>query len=152
VFNITLVVNQGDTAISNSKIVADTPGPGEEKHTIKFAPSPKMSSYLLAMLVGDFVCREGGVDGIPVRACAPPEKNRDDRVRAGNIARGAEVLQQVLRNQISIRKAGSYRVSRFFRGRYGKRGRDYLSGRGAADRSENRVLRLEATCGQRYRA
>src|SRR5215469_877762 len=74
VFRITLIVDKGDTAISNSKMVSDTLGPGENKHTVKFAPSPKMSSYLVAMLVGDFVCREGGVDGIPVRVCSLPEK------------------------------------------------------------------------------
>ena len=74
VFNITLVIDKGDTAISNGKIVSDTPGPGDGKHTLKFAPSPKMSSYLVAMMVGDFACREGGVDGVPVRVCALPEK------------------------------------------------------------------------------
>jgi aminopeptidase N len=74
VFNITMVVDEGDTAISNGKIVSDTPGPGDGKHTLKFSPSPKMSSYLVAMLVGDFVCREGGADGIPIRVCSLPEK------------------------------------------------------------------------------
>jgi aminopeptidase N len=74
VFNITLIIDKGDTAISNSKIVGDSPGPGEGKHTLKFAPSPKMSSYLVAMMVGDFVCREGGVDGIPIRVCSLPEQ------------------------------------------------------------------------------
>lgn len=73
-FNITLVVDKGDVAISNSKITSDTPGPGDGKHTVKFAPSPKMSSYLVAMLVGDFVCREGGTDGIPIRVCSLPEQ------------------------------------------------------------------------------
>ena len=74
VFNITLIIDKGDTAISNSKIISDTPGPGDGKHTLKFAPSPKMSSYLVAMLVGDFVCREGGADGIPIRVCSLPEQ------------------------------------------------------------------------------
>jgi aminopeptidase N len=74
VFNIALVVDKGDMAISNGKVISDTPGPGEGKHTVKFSPSPKMSSYLVAMLVGDFVCREGGVDGIPMRVCSLPEK------------------------------------------------------------------------------
>lgn len=74
VFNITLVIDKSDTAISNGKIVSDTPGPGDGKHTLKFAPSPKMSSYLVAMLVGDFVCREGAADGIPIRVCSLPEK------------------------------------------------------------------------------
>jgi aminopeptidase N len=74
VFRVTLVVDMGDTAISNGKIASDTPGPGEGKHTLKFSPSPKMSSYLVAMLVGDFVCREGGADGIPIRVCSLPEQ------------------------------------------------------------------------------
>lgn len=74
VFNITLIVDKGDTAVSNSKIVSDTPGPGDGKHTLKFSPSAKMSSYLVVMLVGDFVCREGGADGIPIRVCSLPEQ------------------------------------------------------------------------------
>jgi aminopeptidase N len=74
IFNITLIVDKGDTAISNGRIVSDTPGPGEDKHTLKFSPSPRMSSYLVAMLVGDFACREGGADGIPIRVCSLPEK------------------------------------------------------------------------------
>ena len=74
VFRVTLIVDKGDTGISNGHIVSDTPGPGDEKHTLKFSPSPKMSSYLVAMMVGDFQCLEGGADGIPIRVCAVPEK------------------------------------------------------------------------------
>jgi aminopeptidase N len=74
VFRITLIVDQGDTAISNGRTVSDTPGPGEGKHTLTFSPSPKMSTYLVAMMVGDFACLEGGADGIPIRVCAVPEK------------------------------------------------------------------------------
>jgi aminopeptidase N len=74
VFQIALVIDKGDTAISNGKIVSDTPGPTEGKHTVKFSPSPKMSSYLVVMLVGDFVCREGAADGIPIRVCSLPEQ------------------------------------------------------------------------------
>src|SRR5271165_6424105 len=48
-FTITAIVDKGDIAISNGEIVSDTPGPGD-KHTIKFSPSPKMSSYLVACL------------------------------------------------------------------------------------------------------
>jgi aminopeptidase N len=74
VFRIALVVDKGDTAISNGKIVSDTPGPGNGKHTLQFSDSPKMSSYLVAMMVGDFACIGGGADGIPIRVCAVPEK------------------------------------------------------------------------------
>jgi aminopeptidase N len=74
VYRITLVVDKGDTAISNGRIVSDTPGPGDGRHTLRFSPTPKMSTYLVAMMVGDFQCIEGGADGIPIRVCAVPEK------------------------------------------------------------------------------
>ncbi len=72
-FDITAIVDKGDTAISNGKIVADTAGPGD-KHTIKFSTSPKMSSYLVALTVGDWVCSSGEQDGIPLRVCTVPGK------------------------------------------------------------------------------
>ncbi|HEY2459311.1 MAG TPA: M1 family metallopeptidase [Candidatus Acidoferrum sp.] len=74
VFNITLIIDKSDTAISNGHILSDKPGPGDAKHTVTFSPSPKMSSYLVAMMVGDFSCREGAADNIPIRVCAVPEK------------------------------------------------------------------------------
>jgi aminopeptidase N len=74
VFRIAIAVDNGDIAISNTKIISDIPGPAEGKHTVQFAPTPKMSSYLVAMLVGDFQCLSGSVDEIPIRVCAVPEK------------------------------------------------------------------------------
>jgi aminopeptidase N len=74
VFRIALVVDKADMAISNGMIVSDTSGPGNGKHTLQFSDSPKMSSYLVAMMVGDFACITGGADGIPIRVCAVPEK------------------------------------------------------------------------------
>ncbi len=73
-FDISLVVDKGDTAISNGKIVSDTPGPGAEKHTLKFAATPRLSSYLVAMLMGDFQCISGSSDGTPIRVCSTPGK------------------------------------------------------------------------------
>lgn len=73
-FNITLIIPDRDTAISNSKILSDTPGPTAGEHTVRFATSPKISSYLVAMLVGNFKCLSGGADGIPIRVCAPPKQ------------------------------------------------------------------------------
>ncbi len=75
-FDITIVADKTDTAISNSKIVSDAPGPGENKQTIHFAVTPKMSTYLVAMLVGQFECAEGSADGIPIRACGVPGKKQ----------------------------------------------------------------------------
>jgi aminopeptidase N len=73
-FDVSLVVPQGDTAISNTNIVSDTPGPGSGEHTIRFDRTPKMSTYLVAFLVGDFTCLAGESDGVPIRACATPDK------------------------------------------------------------------------------
>jgi aminopeptidase N len=58
-FDVSLMIDTGDTAISNGRQISDTPGPETGKHTVVFARTPKMSSYLVALLVGDFVCRSG---------------------------------------------------------------------------------------------
>lgn len=70
-FDITLVVDAGDTAISNAAIVSDTPA-GTGRHAIRFGTTKKMSTYLVALLVGDFQCISGQADGIPIRVCATP--------------------------------------------------------------------------------
>src|SRR5260370_26518926 len=59
--------------ISNGAIAGDTKA-GAGKHAIRFATTPRLSTYLVAMLVGDFRCAEGGVDDIPIRVCAVPGK------------------------------------------------------------------------------
>jgi len=79
-FDLTLVVDRRDTAISNGRIVSDTPGPTPSTHALKFSTSPKMSSYLVAMAVGDFVCNEGSQDGIPIRICSTPDKKDLTRI------------------------------------------------------------------------
>jgi aminopeptidase N len=89
-FAVTLVIDRGDTAISNGKVLSDTPGPSAAQHTVTFATSPKMSSYLVAMAVGDFQCLGGAQDGIPIRVCATPENKALVRV-------ALESAQQVLK-------------------------------------------------------
>ncbi len=73
-FDVTLVVDAADTAISNTAIVSDTPGPNNGKHSLKFGTTPKMSTYLLAFLVGDFQCTTGQQDGVTIRVCSTPDK------------------------------------------------------------------------------
>ena len=89
VFSITLTIDRADTAISNGRIVSDTPGPSSAQHTLTFADSPKMSSYLVAMAVGDFACASGGADGVPIRVCATPDKKELTRI-------ALESAQQIL--------------------------------------------------------
>ena len=78
-FDITLVVDKGDTAISNEKLISDTPGPADGKHTLHFATTKKLSTYLVAMLVGDFQCLSGSADGVPIRACSTPDKTEQGK-------------------------------------------------------------------------
>ncbi|MEZ5421241.1 MAG: M1 family metallopeptidase [Vicinamibacterales bacterium] len=75
-FDIALMIDAADSAISNGRQLSDIPGPEPGKHTVTFATTEKMSTYLVAMLVGDFVCREGAADGTPIRVCATPDKQR----------------------------------------------------------------------------
>jgi aminopeptidase N len=73
-FSVSAVVDSGDTAISNGALLTDTPGPGDGKHTLSFSITPKMSTYLVALAVGDFQCLEGKAEGVPIRVCATPDK------------------------------------------------------------------------------
>ncbi|MES1254580.1 MAG: M1 family peptidase, partial [Acidobacteriota bacterium] len=73
-FALRLTIARRDVAISNGRVVSDTPGPGPDQHTVVFSTSPRMSSYLVAMAVGDFQCLEAVTDGIPLRVCAAPDK------------------------------------------------------------------------------
>src|SRR6476659_732159 len=73
-FDVSLMIDSADTAISNGAQLSDTPGPEAGKHTLVFARTAKMSSYLVAMLVGDFGCRNGSADNIAVRVCSTPDK------------------------------------------------------------------------------
>jgi aminopeptidase N len=73
-FAVTVTIDRGDTAISNGRVVSDTPGPGAGRHTLTFSTTAKMSTYLVAIAVGDFQCLETSADNIPIRICATPDK------------------------------------------------------------------------------
>jgi len=75
-FDITAIIDKGDIAISNGKVISDTPGPGN-KHTVKFSTSPRMSSYLVALTVGDWKCASDSVDGIALNVCSVPGKENE---------------------------------------------------------------------------
>jgi aminopeptidase N/puromycin-sensitive aminopeptidase len=77
-YDISLTVDAGDTVISNTNMVADKSA-GAGLHTVTFARTPKMSTYLVAFLVGDFKCVSGESDGTPIRACATPGQEEKGR-------------------------------------------------------------------------
>jgi len=74
VFNLSLILNHELTAISNSNVKAET-DLGSGRKRIDFAPTPKMSTYLVAFLIGDFEYLESVTpEGVTIRAYATPGK------------------------------------------------------------------------------
>jgi aminopeptidase N/puromycin-sensitive aminopeptidase len=72
--DLSVMADNGDTAISNGKIIKDVPVQGTNRHQITFSTSTKMSTYLVALAVGDWQCLARTVDGVPIRVCAVPER------------------------------------------------------------------------------
>ena len=98
-FALTAVIDTGDSAISNGAVVSDTPGPAAGKHTVKFDTTPKMSTYLVALAVGDFVCDGATADGTPVRVCSTPDKKQ----LTGFALESAQQIIKYLNGYYSIR-------------------------------------------------
>jgi len=71
-FDITAITDKGIVAISNNRVISDTPN--GNKHTVRFATTAKMSSYLAALVVGNFEYVEGSADDIPIRVYTTPGK------------------------------------------------------------------------------
>lgn len=75
VFQTTLVIPQHLTAISNTSIVKETPISGTDHKEVVFADTIKMSTYLMAFIVGEFEGTDAVyVDNAPLRVWAVPGK------------------------------------------------------------------------------
>ncbi len=73
VFEVTLIVDRDVTTFSNSPVV-DVERLGA-KQRVRFSPTMKMSSYLVAYVVGDLETTETvDVDGVPLRVAFTPGK------------------------------------------------------------------------------
>lgn len=75
-FDLAVIADKGDTAISTGRIIKDEPLSGSTRHKITFSTSPRMSTYLVALAIGDWQCLERTVDGTPIRVCAEPDKKQ----------------------------------------------------------------------------
>src|SRR3990172_8082052 len=77
VFQITLVVDEGLTAISNARVMRETPLAGTGKKEVSFADSMKMSTYLVAFIIGEFEASDPATVGkAPLRVWAVPGKRQ----------------------------------------------------------------------------
>ncbi len=87
-YGITLIVDEGLTAISNNPEIAREEV-GDGKVAITFSDTMKMSTYLVAFIVGELEVTEPvDVDGIPLRIAYPPGKGdlTDYAIEAGAFA------------------------------------------------------------------
>ena len=143
-FTLTATIDQADHAISNGAVVSDTPGPGAGKHTIKFETTPTMSTYLVALAVGDFECQSGSADGTPIRICSTPDKK-------GQTAIALEAAETILRYynkyyavKYPFRKLDVVAVPDFAAGAMENTARNLLSRDAAACGSQDRVGQARA--------
>ncbi len=75
VFHVTLIVVEGLTAISNTRVVSQTRIPGTGKQAVRFAPTIKMPTYLVVFIVGQLESAyETRVGGTPLRIWCVPGK------------------------------------------------------------------------------
>jgi len=77
VFRLTLVIEEGLTAVSNTRVIGEDRIPGTGKKAVGFAPTIRMSTYLVAWIVGRLEATEAvRVDGTPIRIWCTPGKAR----------------------------------------------------------------------------
>ncbi len=77
VFRLTLVIGEGLTAISNTRVVSEDRVAGTGKKAVCFAPTMRMSTYLVAFVVGRLEGTEPiHMDGTPIRIWCVPGKTR----------------------------------------------------------------------------
>ncbi|MBV8878927.1 MAG: hypothetical protein JO332_03075, partial [Planctomycetaceae bacterium] len=88
VFTLTMTVPKDRQAISNMPVVSSDPLP-DGRTRVRFAPSPVMSTYLLAFAVGEFDWIDGKTeDGMPVRVYATPGRAELGRFAMETAIRG----------------------------------------------------------------
>ena len=141
----------GYTAISNTAPVREEPaGPG--KRAVTFADTIRMSTYLVAFIVGELESTEPvmvGQDAAPrlVRAGqGPPGRLRAD---GGGVL--PRLLRALLRHPVPRRQARPPRDPRLRGGRDGEPGRDHLPRDRAPGRRGGRVARRARARGRRGR-
>ena len=100
-----------------------------------------MSTYLVALLVGDFTCRDSKAGPTPVRVCSTPDKKALTGFALEAAVTGARVLRRLLRHPVSVRQAGHRRRAGLRRRRHGEHRRDHVPRRVPARRSGPRLAR-----------
>ncbi|MBI3854556.1 MAG: M1 family metallopeptidase [Planctomycetes bacterium] len=88
VFEVTMIVPKGLQGVSNMPPASEE-ALGDGRRRVRFAPSPVMSTYLLAFAVGEFDSIDGKTeDGMPVRVFTTPGRAELGRFALETAIRG----------------------------------------------------------------
>lgn len=76
-YQITAIVDKSQKAISNAPVLSEKPVQNGAKKAVSFAETPPMSTYLVALMIGNFESTPAKVvDGIPIRVWSVPGKTK----------------------------------------------------------------------------
>ena len=115
-FDVTLLVPEGLTAISNMPIASEEPVSGGQK-AVHFETTPKMSTYLLAFIVGDLACVEDTApDGTQVRVWATRGKEQLGQFALENSVRALTYMNDYFGIAYPLRKMDHIAVPDFAAG------------------------------------
>ena len=94
VFEVNLTIPRELTALSNAAVLEETMVSNDQKR-VRFAPTPKMSTYLVAYIVGEFEYIERQTpEGVLVRAYATPGRQSQLEFALDTGIRGLTFYQQ----------------------------------------------------------
>ena len=79
-FAVTLTIDRGDMAISNGRVISDTPGPGAGQHTVKFSTTPKCRRIWWRWRSATSRASRAAPTTCPIRVCATPDKKDLGRI------------------------------------------------------------------------
>ncbi|KAL7747033.1 hypothetical protein RI367_007646 [Sorochytrium milnesiophthora] len=120
-FNVTLVVAKHLTALSNSEVVSNEVDVSDEgKRVVKFAPTPVMSSYLLAFAVGEFEYIEDHTNvttylpkSVKVRVYTTKSLSHQGRFALGVAVRALEYFSEIFGIPYPLSKCDQIAVPEF---------------------------------------
>ena len=136
-YGVTLIVDDGLTAISNGA-EAERTDVGGGKVAVRFADTIKMSTYLVAFIIGELEATDPiDVDGNLLRIVSPAGEGKTHRLRTRCCRSLPQVLRRVLRHPIPRRKDGQDCHPRFRVGCDGEHGGGDVPRDGAAGRSSH---------------
>ena len=89
-FTVTLIADKNMTCLSNMDVAStqtvDSEITGGKRKAVKFNRSPRMSTYLLAFIVGDLKCIETDKFRLPIKVWMTPDQNESDGYFALEVA------------------------------------------------------------------